>query len=129
MPHRSNLPSPAAAGPTCSVNVDNGSCNPDPVVHCNGNVALGCPTGKIETFDCANLLESFGTCQEILGVPWDLGSYCHVPGASCNAGCLADGGLRGCLRGHPIDVACGTYGLKACAEGTILGTASYHCAP
>ena len=121
---------PAAVGPACTPTVDAGTCAPTTTLTCLANgVASGCPSGFAETFDCKGLLESAGGCNNATpGRPWDISRACLASGAACTPGCNPDGGLVACHRGlHRIEVACGTYQLGACAQGTHLTATTYQC--
>ncbi len=121
----------AGVGPSCLPTAGATACTPDASVLCYGAVALGCPSGRIESLDCHDLLENAGTCTGTsTGPAWDVARACTASGSACTAGCTSDGGVVGCHRGpHRLEVNCADYGLKPCKAVTHLSVSTYQCAP
>jgi hypothetical protein len=124
---------PDAAHPwlACAVESDAGPCLPDPSAACVNGVALSCPTGTLETIDCASVLQSDAGCEPgALAPPFDWTSPCAVVPSGCTESC-AGTSLTGCARGAAFTLDCTTEGLGPCRMVTTdMGSAEHAaCAP
>jgi hypothetical protein len=128
-----------AAWVACQPQGEGATCQPDPSARCENGVAVSCPTGTVETLDCAALLlqnaqgeNGQGCTPGVLAPPFDWTSPCQVAGQDAGEGGNAgDGGnageaspcidsctsgttLRGCYRGASFPLDCNKVNLGAC---------------
>jgi hypothetical protein len=116
----------------CVAESDAGACPPDPTARCSGGRARSCPSGVVETVDCAALLGTPDACVSgRLSPDFDWTSPCSLAPPACEGDRCADGGAIGCARGAPFAVDCAAEQLGECRMvGTDLGTAQHAaCAP
>jgi hypothetical protein len=98
----------------CAVESDAGPCIPDPSAICVNGVAVSCPTGTVETTDCASVLQSDAGCQPgPLAPPFDWTSPCNLAASACVESCSGDS-LAACARGATFVVNCEAEGLGDC---------------
>ncbi|HEY2517198.1 MAG TPA: hypothetical protein VGI39_40275 [Polyangiaceae bacterium] len=101
-------------------------CAASSLVTCEGDVAVGCPSGIAERIDCAQVLGGTASCDpNAPGRAWDVARACSAgacPADSCG------GGLKSCARGVPVGVDCAAMGLGACTLVTVAGDATPHAA-
>ncbi|HEX3772228.1 MAG TPA: hypothetical protein VHV30_15235 [Polyangiaceae bacterium] len=100
---------PADAGPSCTLDAS-ATCD-------DAGRALSCPTGVVETIDCARLLNQPAGCVSgALDPQFDWTGPCTLVPSQCPAdSCDRDGGLTSCERGAGFSVDCASEGLGACA--------------
>jgi hypothetical protein len=99
----------------CRTEGDAAPCTPDLSATCDGGVAVMCPSGAVETLDCAALLGSGPACSAgALSPPFDWTSPCTLaPPACVNDSCDGDV-LTGCEKGAAFSAKCSSEGLGAC---------------
>jgi hypothetical protein len=115
----------------CVAESDAGSCTPDPSAVCANGTAFSCPSGVVETIDCAGILLSDAGCEGgALAPPFDWTSPCAIGGSNCAETC-ADASMTGCARGAAFAVDCRAQELGPCRRvRTDLGTAEHvACTP
>lgn len=98
--------SDAGGGPACDPSGTTTACVATPAVSCEGNVAVGCPTGLEVRVDCTNIT---GRCTPNAlgsGNTFDVSRACTIPKA------VTDGGAGGCT-----DDLCQGAQLVACVRG------------
>lgn len=100
----------------CLPEGDGGACAPDASATCVNGVAFSCPTGVIETIDCAHLLGSDAACTDgVLAPHFNWSSPCAVTRSPCTTdSCTNAGALNGCVRGAPWTLDCTKESLGAC---------------
>jgi len=119
------------AGPACKVltsAADGGTggdagggkhCTPSTQVSCNGNLAVGCPSGIEETVDCGRLGVN---CTAIsTGDGWDVSRACKSPSATCTEDRCDGENLSVCIQGSvtELPVTCKDLGLGPCKTVTL----------
>ena len=98
----------------CAAESDAGPCVPDASASCTGGVSWSCPSGVLESIDCARLLQSDAGCRDgPLAPPFDWTSPCVLPTSQCAESCT-DAGLIGCARGAAFALDCAAQGLGTC---------------
>jgi hypothetical protein len=108
----------AAAWIACVAETDAGdaaACAPDAEAACVGGVAVSCPSGVLETLDCASLLGSANGCTPgPLDPPFDWTGSCVMNPPQCLADSCDASTLTACGRGAAFSVDCSEAGLGAC---------------
>ena len=109
---------PSADAPAwlaCRAEGDAAPCTPDPTATCQNGLATMCPSGVLETLDCASLLGDASACAEgPLTPPFDWTSPCSL-GACAGDSCDVDAGmLTSCERGATFSASCASEGLGPC---------------
>jgi hypothetical protein len=106
-----------------------GRCTPTMKVTCDGEVALGCPTGLSEAVDC-EFLTGKGTCNAGATPSWSLAQACQGA-TSCEAGCGGDANdtLSGCGNGADFTTSCKAQGLGPCRSLRLAQGTGYACTP
>ncbi len=103
------------------------TCTPNAAAECDdAGVATSCPSGVVETLDCATLLGTANACAPgPLAPQFDWTSACAVTPSACSVDSCDDGGatLTGCARGAALSVTCGDQGLGACRIVTVVAEA------
>jgi hypothetical protein len=132
-------PSPAQWVTCVPSSQQDAGCVPDASASCAGDVAVSCPSGVLETVDCAALLQAPGpTCTPVTRTapfdtspPFDWTAPCAATQAVCTSDSCADGGVVGCVRGAQWSVDCTAQGLGPCRmTSTDIGTQTHAaCAP
>ncbi|MGO9835405.1 MAG: hypothetical protein ACLP1X_14425 [Polyangiaceae bacterium] len=90
-------------------------CVPDASATCLGGVALSCPSGVVESLDCAALLGSPNACATGQLVPrFDWTSPCVLASPMCMGDSCNGTTLNGCSRGAAFSVDCMNEGLGVC---------------
>jgi hypothetical protein len=103
------------AAPACRPVEDAEACVPDATASCENGRAVSCPSGVVETVDCAALLGSPTACSPgPLGTPSDSTSACRL--AACgDDSCAGDGSiLESCAGGAVYQANCARAGLGPC---------------
>jgi hypothetical protein len=105
----------AAPWLACKAEGDAAPCTPDPTAACESGRATMCPSGVLETLDCASLLGDAAACSEgPLTPPFDWTSPCSLgscPSDSCDADAAV---LTSCERGATFSASCASEGLGPC---------------
>jgi hypothetical protein len=111
------------------------ACEASAAVTCNGNVAMGCPSGFAEQVDCAALLAPTTApppCNAGAGGrPWDVSRACNVGSCSdVNDSCSPSGlaTLSSCARGAIFSVSCTSLGFAGCALVSVPNDPTLHAA-
>jgi hypothetical protein len=121
------FPSPdAARWVACKASADaavsQNDCEPDTAATCDRGRATSCPSGTLETIDCATLLGSDGSTSACSGGPLTLGfdwtSPCTLATPDCTSDSCNAGTVTSCERGAAFSVDCETEGLNACQMQT-----------
>jgi hypothetical protein len=97
-----------------------GACPPTGDVRCEGDVAIGCPSGIEERVECKALTGSATserTCSSTTGGrTWDVSRACGIASTEGGAGCARDTcsgeKLAACVRGVTITIDCATLGAN-----------------
>jgi hypothetical protein len=90
-------------------------CAPDASAACVGGIAVSCPSGVLESLDCATLLGSPNACAAGLLVPrFDWTSPCVLTVPTCLGDSCDGPTLNGCARGAVFSIDCKSEGLGAC---------------
>ncbi len=112
----------------CAAESDAGACSPDPSATCSNGVATSCPSGLLETIDCASILQSATACEAgALAPPFDWTSPCAIVPARCSESCNGTL-LTGCARGAPFTLDCTAVDLGPCRMVTTDVGAAQHAA-
>jgi hypothetical protein len=97
---------------------DENDCEPDPSATCANGRAKSCPSGRVETIDCATLLGSDGSanaCSEgPLAFEFDWTSPCALTTPECASDSCDAGTVTSCERGAAFSVNCQSEGLNGC---------------
>jgi hypothetical protein len=103
----------------CKPEGDAAPCTPAATATCQDGRATMCPTGVVETLDCARLLGSPSACSSgDLSPPFDWTSPCSL-GACTEDSCDVDAAtLASCERGANFSVTCASEGLGPCRMTT-----------
>jgi hypothetical protein len=102
-------PNGAACMPTSDA-----SCA-DAALGCDGDKAVACPAGKLETVDCAALVGQKGTCDAgAPGAPWDVARACGRQTSECDVDTCDGTRLTSCIRGARVSFDCKSVALGAC---------------
>ncbi len=107
------------------------ACTASSSVRCEGNVAVGCPSGVEERVDCVALgaVCATGVTGAVAGIGWDVSRACKSAG-TCTSDSCSGSSLVGCVHGAPMTVDCVGLGLGACAtRATVDGNAPSCTAP
>jgi hypothetical protein len=127
------FPSPdAAQWLACRPDSDASTCAPDASATCDDGRAIMCPSGVLESLDCAALLGSTAACSAgELSPPFDWTSPCSLSPSACDSDSCDGGVITSCERGAAFTVNCAAEGLGACRlVGTDPGSAPRAaCAP
>ena len=103
----------AGSPSACAANGE--SCPPSAQLRCNGDVAIGCPSGFSEQVDCAAILGTTGSCNaDAAGRPWDVARACTVDGEPCPPDSCTGTLLASCARGAALNVDCTAVGFASC---------------
>jgi hypothetical protein len=126
----SGFPSPdAARWVACKAGGDvatsQDECEPNPLASCNKGRATSCPSGRLETIDCATLLGSDGSasaCSEgPLALDFDWTSPCALIAPECARDSCDGATITSCERGAAFSVNCVSEGLTGCRLETLDG--------
>jgi hypothetical protein len=110
----------ARAWAACTTEPDAGdagavACAPDASATCVNGRAVSCPSGVVETLDCASLLRSANACNAgPLAPPFDWTSPCSVSPPECTSDSCDGTKLTSCERGANFYVDCASEGLGTC---------------
>jgi hypothetical protein len=108
----------------CLVEGGAGPCEPNPSATCANGVATSCPTGVLETIDCAALLQADAGADAAchtgaLSPLFDWTSPCRLTETQCTETCSdagIDAGVVGCDRGATFSTGCAAQNLGPCRE-------------
>jgi hypothetical protein len=90
-------------------------CAPDASATCDNGRAVSCPSGVVETLDCATLLHAPSACNEgPLDPPFDWTAPCAVEPAQCASDSCDGSTVMSCERGANFQVDCATETLGPC---------------
>ena len=109
-------------------------CKVTPFVECgsSGRYVVGCPTGALQTFDCAALGDG-GRCanEGFIGGPSLYGAACAVSGGPDDIIACQDAGLSGFFAaiGGTVGGDCTDAGLGPCAQASTHGSITVSCGP
>lgn len=116
----------------CVPENDAGTCTPSLSVQCDAGIATSCPTGRLETINCQQLLGNVHACRSGTleqAVDWtapcvvgadegdggdDAGDDAGTGAPTCTADSCDGGTLIACYRGASFPVECTTVGLGPC---------------
>jgi hypothetical protein len=121
----------AAHWVACLAEGDAAPCTPDASASCDKGIATSCPSGVLETIDCASLLFPQSACEAgLLSPQFDWTSPCVGQGP-CAESCSVGGVMVGCARGTAFPVNCHDAGLGPCRNVPTDTQSQMHaaCAP